>query len=152
MFNSHSVPHLGPSGASSHCHQCHTQCQCPASSIRAWPAGNGAKPWKCVPAFFLPDVGDIDWSINVNVLAVVCCFPCLLIKIMQNEGKAIFLGKKWNTINGDWIQPTGMWWGCLPPTRHEDPHNNWGKKLKCFILTTLVNGQVFQQCFDGRFA
>lgn len=39
---------------------------------------------------FYPDSRDIDWSIKVSVSAVVCCFSCLLIKIMQNEGKVIF--------------------------------------------------------------
>lgn len=57
----------------------------------------------------------------------------LSLLINQNNakwGESNFLGKKWNTINSDWIQPAGMWWGCLPPTRHEGPHNNWGKKIK----------------------
>lgn len=56
--------------------------------------GNGSNASVCLH-LFCPDASDIDRSINVNVLPVVCCFSCLLIKIMQNERKAIFfLGKK----------------------------------------------------------
>lgn len=51
--------------------------------------GNGSNASVCLH-LFCPDASDIDRSINVNVLAVVCCFSCLLIKIMQNERKAIF--------------------------------------------------------------
>lgn len=117
--------------------------------------GNGSNASVCLH-LFCPDAGDIDRSINVNVLAVACCFPCLLIKIMQNERKAIFfLGKKWNTINSDWMQPAGMWWGCLPPTRLEDTHSNWGKIWNAsfwHFVYTMFGYFVSKQCFEGRFA
>lgn len=78
---------------------CHTRCahllQSPAAlsaSVRQeeGTAASALSNASVCLHFFYPDAGDIDRSVNVNVLAVVCCFSCLLIKIMQNEGKAIF--------------------------------------------------------------
>lgn len=75
----------------------------------------------------------IDWSVNVNVLVVVCHFSCLLIKTMQNVGKAVPRREKRSTINSDWIQPAGMLL-----TSHEGICNN-REELKCFILTFYID-------------
>lgn len=37
---------------------------------------------------------DIDWSVNVHVLVVVCRSSRCLIKAMQNEGEAVFRREK----------------------------------------------------------
>lgn len=88
--------------------------------------------------FLYPDADNIDWSINVNVSVVVCCFSCLLIKIMQNEGKVIFRRKM--KYNQQWLNTVCLEFSsafCYTP-RRGGAHNNW-EELKRFILTCCIH-------------